>query len=66
MPHRAKEGKPGGFRHVMFLSAFAVPVRGWDLLTTFGGKWADWQEAGEPYTKVSTTVPSTSLPISFG
>ncbi|KAI1845392.1 hypothetical protein JX265_005253 [Neoarthrinium moseri] len=48
---RAKEGKPGGFRHIIFLAAFAIPVRGYDLLQTLGGTWPDWQIAGEPYTK---------------
>ncbi|ETS82481.1 hypothetical protein PFICI_04357 [Pestalotiopsis fici W106-1] len=48
---RAKEGKPGGFRHVIFLAAFFVPARGMDMLQTLGGAWPDWQIAGEPYTK---------------
>ncbi|KAH8678484.1 Alpha/beta hydrolase fold-1 [Xylariales sp. PMI_506] len=48
---RTKDGKPGGFQHVIFLAAFPVPVRGWDLVTTFGEKLPDWQESAEPYTK---------------
>ncbi|KAF3007287.1 hypothetical protein E8E14_001617 [Neopestalotiopsis sp. 37M] len=48
---RAKEGKPGGFRHVIFLAAFFVHARGLDLLQMLGGTWPDWQITGEPYTK---------------
>ncbi|KAJ3531153.1 hypothetical protein NM208_g9005 [Fusarium decemcellulare] len=48
---RAAKGLKGGFRSIIFLAAFAVPVKGWDLLTTFGGEWPDWQNPGEAYTK---------------
>lgn len=49
---RRKLGKRGGFRSIIFISAFVIPVKGWDLLTTFGGAWPDWQNVGEAYTKV--------------
>ncbi|KAM0430872.1 hypothetical protein ACHAPT_005504 [Fusarium lateritium] len=48
---RAERGLKGGFRSIVFLAAFAVPVKGWDLLTTFGGAWPDWQDTQEAYTK---------------
>lgn len=57
--HRKKEGKAGGFRHIIYLAAFAIPVRGLDLLTVIGGKWPDWQIAGQPYTKVCLCYPKT-------
>lgn len=50
---RAKEGKAGGFRSIIYLAAFAIPKRGMDLLTTFGGSWGVWQNAAKPYTRVS-------------
>lgn len=50
---RAKRGKLGGFRAIIFLAAFAIPCKGWDLLTTFGGKWPDWQDTAVPYSKAS-------------
>ena len=50
---RAKKGLPGGFHSVVFLAAFAVPTRGWDVLTTFGGTWPDWFDTGKTYVKVS-------------
>lgn len=59
---RAKQGKLGGFRHVIFLAAFAIPVHGWDLLKTFGGKWPEWFTAGEPYTGVNVSL---LLPFPF-
>ncbi|RSM07075.1 hypothetical protein CEP52_005453 [Fusarium oligoseptatum] len=48
---RAERGLKGGFRSIVFLAAFAVPVKGWDLLTTLGGVWPDWQNTQEAYTK---------------
>ncbi|KAM0561362.1 hypothetical protein ACHAPJ_003242 [Fusarium lateritium] len=48
---RAARGLKGGFHSIIFLAAFAVPVRGWDLLTTLGGQWPEWQENQESYTK---------------
>lgn len=34
---RKKQGKVGGIKHVIFLTAFAIPKRGMSLLETFGG-----------------------------
>ncbi|KAL3295257.1 hypothetical protein RB213_005331 [Colletotrichum asianum] len=48
---RAARGLKGGFNSIIFVAAFAVPVRGWDLLTTFGGAWPDWHDTCESYTK---------------
>ncbi|EEU39014.1 uncharacterized protein NECHADRAFT_43023 [Fusarium vanettenii 77-13-4] len=56
---RAERGLKGGFRCIVFLAAFAVPVKGWDLLTTLGGVWPDWQNTQEAYTKASIHNLST-------
>jgi pimeloyl-ACP methyl ester carboxylesterase len=45
-------GLKGGFHSIIFLAAFAIPVRGWDLITTFGGAYPPWLETSEKYTKV--------------
>jgi pimeloyl-ACP methyl ester carboxylesterase len=50
---RAKRGLKGGFHSIIFLAAFAIPVKGWDLITTFGGAYPPWLQAGEKYAKVS-------------
>lgn len=52
---RAARGLKGGFNSIIFVAAFAVPVRGWDLLATFGGAWPDWQDNCESYAKVNPT-----------
>ncbi|KAH7154582.1 Alpha/beta hydrolase fold-1 [Fusarium sp. MPI-SDFR-AT-0072] len=52
---RAKRGLKGGFHSVIFLAAFAIPVKGWDLITTFGGAYPPWLQAGEKYTKNQIT-----------
>ncbi|KAM5354112.1 hypothetical protein ACJ41O_000762 [Fusarium nematophilum] len=48
---RAKRGLKGGFRSIVFVAAFAIPVKGWDLFTAVGKVWADWMNASEAYTK---------------
>ncbi|KAF4448441.1 hypothetical protein F53441_8164 [Fusarium austroafricanum] len=53
---RAKAGLQGGFHSIIFLSAFAIPVRGWDLITTFGGSYPEWLETGEKYVKNQITT----------
>lgn len=57
---RRKRGEKRGFKAIIFLAAFAIPVKGTDLLTTFGGVWPDWQDTHEPYTKVPTHLISHS------
>ncbi|RBR19738.1 hypothetical protein FVER53590_13746 [Fusarium verticillioides] len=52
---RAKRGLKGGFHSIIFLAAFAIPVKGWDLITTFGGAYPPWLQAGEKYTKNQIT-----------
>lgn len=49
---RAEKGLKGGFHSIIFMAAFAIPVKGWDLITTFGGAYPEWLETGEKYTKV--------------
>lgn len=40
---RAQNGLPGGFRHVVFLCAFAIPAAGLSNLTAIpGGQWMPW------------------------
>ncbi|KAK6715138.1 hypothetical protein SNK04_006069 [Fusarium graminearum] len=52
---RAQAGLKGGFQSIIFLAAFAIPVKGWDLITTFGGSYPGWLQAGEKYTKNQIT-----------
>ncbi|KAJ4269885.1 hypothetical protein NW762_001554 [Fusarium torreyae] len=52
---RAKRGLPGGFHSVIFMSAFAVPTRGMDVLTASGGTYSEGFIAGKPYTKNQMT-----------
>ncbi|KAF5002769.1 hypothetical protein FGRMN_167 [Fusarium graminum] len=52
---RSAAGLKGGFHSIIFLAAFAIPVRGWDLITTFGGSYPEWLETGENYTKNKLT-----------
>ncbi|KAJ4244223.1 hypothetical protein NW762_014605, partial [Fusarium torreyae] len=52
---RAGVGLQGGFHSIIFLTAFAIPVRGWDLITTFGGAYPEWLKTGEKYTKNKLT-----------
>lgn len=54
---RRENGLKGGFREIIFVASFAIPVKGWDLLTTFGGTWPEWQTRGEKYTGVSYLAP---------
>lgn len=59
---RAREGKKGGFREIVFIASFAIPFKGWDLLTTFGGRWPEWQSTGENYQGVSLSTFSNVAP----
>lgn len=61
---RARKGKRGGFRQIIYVAAFAVPQKGLDLLAVFGGQWPPWADFTTPYTKVGG-IPSGSpnLPI---
>ncbi|RSL85332.1 hypothetical protein CEP52_016177 [Fusarium oligoseptatum] len=53
---RAEKGLKGGFHSIIFIAAFAIPVKGWDLITTFGGAYPAWLETGEKYTKNKITT----------
>ncbi|KXJ91199.1 Alpha/beta hydrolase fold-1 [Microdochium bolleyi] len=46
-PERAAAGLPGGFCHVAYMSAFALPASGLSLLSAIGGSFPDWMEYGE-------------------
>ncbi|KAI0010037.1 Alpha/beta hydrolase fold-1 [Xylariaceae sp. FL0662B] len=52
---RAKQGRKGGFRRIIFICAFVIPKKGMDLLQTFGGEWPDWYDNGPKYTKNHNT-----------
>lgn len=51
---RAREGKKGGFRQIIYVAAFAIPVTNTDLLATFGGQWPPWADFAPAYLKVSS------------
>lgn len=46
-PERAAAGLPGGFCHVVYMSAFVLPARGLSLLSAIGGSFPDWMEHDE-------------------
>lgn len=50
---RARRGRTGGFRQIIYVAAFAIPQKDMDLLTLFGGNWPSWGEFGPAYVKVS-------------
>jgi len=39
---RKKRGEKGGIKAILFLTAFAIPKRGMNLLEAFGGVWPPW------------------------
>lgn len=49
---RAARGFKGGYRAMIFMASFALPKRGLDLLSFFGGKWPEWMHAQEAYRPV--------------
>lgn len=57
---RAREGKKGGFRQIIYVAAFAVPQKDIDLLAVFGGQWPPWADFTTPYAKVSN--PTSRVP----
>jgi len=46
---RAAAGLPGGFCHVIYMSAFALPAREMSLLQSVGGSFPSWVNHGETY-----------------
>lgn len=48
---RAREGKAGGFRGIVYVAAFAIPAAGVDLFAVFGGQWPPWAEFAPAYSK---------------
>jgi hypothetical protein len=50
---RAAASKKGGFRAILFISAFTIPEPGLDLLTAFGGTFPLWMAHDIPYSGVS-------------
>ncbi|KAJ0116753.1 hypothetical protein J7T55_009903 [Diaporthe amygdali] len=48
---RAAQGKPGGFKQIIYVAAFAIPAAGMDLLATFGGQWPPWADFAPAYSK---------------
>ncbi|RYP08638.1 hypothetical protein DL764_001766 [Monosporascus ibericus] len=44
---RRAVGKRGGFSHLVFLCAFAMPARDMSVLTVSGGSWLPWHEVIE-------------------
>lgn len=60
---RAREGKAGGFRQIIYIAAFAIPAAGTDLLATFGGQWPPWAEFAPAYSKVRSHEPLFPVPL---
>jgi pimeloyl-ACP methyl ester carboxylesterase len=44
---RRAAGQQGGFIHLAFLSAFAMPFRGMSVLSVTGGNWMPWHKVIE-------------------
>ncbi|KAH8662325.1 hypothetical protein BX600DRAFT_437723 [Xylariales sp. PMI_506] len=62
---RSAAGKKGGFRSIIYMAAFALPQRGMDLLQAFGGTWAPWMNAAEPYTKNQVMIANEKAKFAF-
>ncbi|OBS21511.1 hypothetical protein FPOA_07848 [Fusarium poae] len=63
---RAEKGLLGGFSSVIFLTAFAAPARGIDLLGMFGGEWPEWLDTGKPYIKNQITrINEKGIPLLY-
>lgn len=62
---RAREGKAGGFRQIIYVAAFAIPASGTDLLATFGGQWPPWAEFAPAYSKVRSCETDACTLLSF-
>lgn len=60
---RARAGKKGGFRQIIYVAAFAVPQKGIDLLAVFGGQWPPWADFTTPYAKVGVILILWSPPL---
>lgn len=62
---RAREGKAGGFRGIVYVAAFAIPAAGVDLFAVFGGQWPPWAEFAPAYSKVCSRRRCLSLVTLF-
>ncbi|EFX05244.1 hypothetical protein CMQ_3313 [Grosmannia clavigera kw1407] len=64
---RSARGLKGGFRNIIFLAAFSIPVRGWDLITTFGegGRQALYDDATEEESKRAFKLITTHSQDAF-
>ncbi len=56
------EGKRGGFSHLAFLCAFAMPARGMSVHSVSGGSWLPWHKVIE---LDAGRVSKASTPISL-
>lgn len=61
---RAREGKAGGFRQIIYVAAFAIPAAGMDLFAVFGGQWPPWAEFAPAYSKVRRHADVIGPPLS--
>ncbi|CAJ2509004.1 Uu.00g140300.m01.CDS01 [Anthostomella pinea] len=48
---RLKAGQRGGFRAIIYMAGFAVPMKGMDLVETLGGVLPDWMSPELPLRK---------------
>lgn len=60
---RAAQGKPGGFKQIIYVAAFAIPAAGMDLLATFGGQWPPWADFAPAYSKVRHAAERIHPPL---
>lgn len=54
---RRAAGKSGGFSHLAFISAFAMPARGMSVISVSGGSWLPWHKVIELEGGVSEFHP---------
>lgn len=57
---RLGQGKQGGFRAILFMTAFAIPEPGMDILKTLGGRYPSLVMSGEYYKGARCYHPSPS------
>lgn len=65
---RARQGKAGGFRQIIYVAAFAIPAPGMDLFAVFGGQWPPWADFAPAYSKVRSygaVIEPRPFPVLF-
>ncbi|KAJ3571537.1 hypothetical protein NPX13_g5339 [Xylaria arbuscula] len=62
---RKAAGLSGGFRHIIFLSSFAIPATGLTLISLIGGAFPEWVDVIEAPGKKQTRVNEKSIALFY-